>query len=136
MLKRSVILSLLIPAYARAVDPHRIAQVASVAANMYTGGAFGAAMSETAGVGFAFGDLLTELGVDTYADEEIQRSLERIEDLQSQMESFKSSGNQIQSLSEDLKTSQSLEDRMRILKSMIQISKSLAAIMSGSPKLG
>jgi len=136
MLKRSVISALLIPATANAVNPYQIAQVASVAANMYTGGTFGSSMNSVAGVGFAFGDLLTEIGVDPAIDEELKTSINRIEDLQSQMSSYKDSGLRIQSLAEDLKASQSLEDRLRIIKTMIQISKALASVMSASPDLG
>ncbi|RYZ76569.1 MAG: hypothetical protein EOP05_04605 [Proteobacteria bacterium] len=110
--------------------------MATMAANMYTGGAFGSVMGGMAGTGFAFGSLLTELGVEQSADQDVQKSLDRIDSLQSQMNSFKDSGVRMKSLGEDLRKTKTLEDRLRILRTMIQVSKSLASMMSGSPELG
>jgi hypothetical protein len=94
-------------------------------------------VDEMADLGFAFGDLLGELGVETGSEEEISRSVGRLEELNRKAQDLKWSGQDIrQALQSDLNSANSLKDKLKALRNMISASKRIATIMGVRPKAG
>ncbi len=92
-------------------------------------------VDEMADLGFAFSDLLTELGVESGTEEEISRAVDRLEHLNSRARELNWSRKEIaDALSSDLSSAKSLKERVKTLRNMIKASKRIAEVMGVRPK--
>ena len=92
---------------------------------------------EMVDIGFALGDLLSELGVETGSEEEMGRAVSRLEELNRKARDLKWSSQEIkQALESDLSHANSLKDRLKGLRNMISASKKIAEVMAVRPKAG
>lgn len=92
---------------------------------------------EVAGIGFALSDLLSELGVEAGADDELNHAVTRLEELNSKALELRWSERDIkEALASDLNQANSFKEKLRALKNMISASKRIAEIMGVRPKAG
>lgn len=92
-------------------------------------------VDEAADVGFSMTDLLSELGLESDAEKNLQSSLDKFSDYSSQARDLKWSSDDLKrSLSDDLNNGESLARRMKSLKNAVQASKRIATIMGFRPK--
>lgn len=92
---------------------------------------------EMADIGFVFGDLLSELGVETGTNEEINRAVTRLEGLNAKARELRWNETEIKdALASDLNEANSLKERIKTLRTMISASKRIAEIMGVRPKAG
>ncbi|WP_413942685.1 hypothetical protein [Bdellovibrio sp. HCB-162] len=92
---------------------------------------------EVADIGFALGDLLSELGVDNGTEAQMDKTIKRLEDLNQKAKELKWSHAEIkEALESNLSESRSLKERINSLRSMIAASKKIAAILAVRPKAG
>lgn len=92
-------------------------------------------VDEMADLGFALTDLLSELGVETESEADIDRAAKKLEDLNSRARDLKWTHQEIkQALESDLRQTGSLKEKLRGLRTMISASKRIAEIMGVRPK--
>ena len=117
---------------ARAFDPFTAAQGVQ-AANGILGGM--EKLNDASDVGFAFSELLDELDVDQSSDAEVTEVVKRLEKLEGDSNEL----NSINQGSRELLNGRSIQrksfgDKIRHLRSMIQMTKRLGAILGIKPK--
>ena len=92
-------------------------------------------IGEAADIGFAFGDLLTELDVDTTSEQEVQDAVKRLEDLNSQVSQLKDARSEASMvLDPELNRQRSFADNIRRVRQMIAMSKKIAPLLGLKPK--
>ncbi|MFV8250459.1 hypothetical protein [Bdellovibrio bacteriovorus] len=94
-------------------------------------------VDEMADLGFAFSDLLEELGVESGTEEEITKAVGRLEKLNSKARELHWTHVEVsEALSADLSSAKSLKERVSALRNMIKASKRIAEVMGARPKAG
>ncbi|WP_374032909.1 hypothetical protein [Bdellovibrio bacteriovorus] len=94
-------------------------------------------VDEMADLGFAFSDLLEELGVESGTEDEITKAVERLEKLNSKARELHWTHVEVsEALSADLSSAKSLKERVSALRNMIKASKRIAEVMGARPKAG
>lgn len=112
-----------------AFDPVTVAMTAQTAQS-----AMGQ-MDEAADIGFSMFDLLSELGIETDSEKDLQTAVDRISQMNSQARDLKWSSDDLKrSLTSDLNNGQSLSRRIKSLRNAAQTSKKIASIMGFRPK--
>ncbi len=92
-------------------------------------------MDEAADIGFSMFDLLSELGIETDSEKDLQSAVDRISQMNSQARDLKWSSDDLKrSLTSDLNNGQSLSRRIKALKNAAQTSKKIASIIGFRPK--
>lgn len=117
-----------------AFDPTTVALGAQVVSGI-VGGIEKA--DEMADLGFALGDLLSELGLELDGEGELKNAVSRLEDLNSKARDLKWSREDVRTaLDYDLKNATSVAEKIKALRNMISASKRIAAIIGIRPKAG
>ena len=99
------------PKLAFAFDPYTIAKGAEAASGLIGGLE---KLDESADIGFAFSDLLTELDVDPQSEEDVTAAVHRLEDLNSQISGLRQTKQDAQSLLDpELNREKSFADQIR-----------------------
>lgn len=94
-------------------------------------------VDEMADLGFAFSDLLEELGVESGTEEEVSKAVGRLEKLNSKARELHWTHVEVsEALSADLSSAKSLKERVSALRNMIKASKRIAEVMGARPKAG
>lgn len=97
----------------------------------------GERVDEMADLGFAFADLLDELGIESGTEEEISKAVDRLEKLNSKARELQWTHAEVsEALSADLSSAKSLKERVGALRNMIKASKRIAEVMGVRPKAG
>lgn len=112
-----------------AFDPVTVAMTAQTAQSVM------GQVDEAADVGFSLIDLLSELGIETDSEEELEHAVDRIGQINSQARDLKWASEDLhRSLNDDLSKGNSLNRRIRALRSTVRTSKQIAALMGFRPK--
>lgn len=93
-------------------------------------------IDEAADLGFALTDLLSEVGIDSHAEEEsLERAIDRLSQINSQARDLQWAHDDIsRSINEDFSNGKSLSKRIRALRNTIRTSKEIATMMGFRPK--
>lgn len=92
---------------------------------------------EATDLGFALGDLLSELGMDSEGEGEMKNAVSRLEDLNSKARDLRWSRDDVRTaLDYDLKRATTITEKIKALRNMISASKRIAAIIGIRPKAG
>ncbi|MBS1972654.1 MAG: hypothetical protein JSU04_20265 [Bdellovibrionales bacterium] len=92
---------------------------------------------EAADLGFALGDLLSELGIESEGDGEVRNAVARLEDLNSRARDLRWSRDDVRNaIDYDLKRATTIAEKIKALRNMISASKRIAAVMGIRPKAG
>lgn len=87
--------------------------------------------------GFAFGELLNELDVETGSDSEADQSIHELEELKRKTLGLKDSQEDlVRYFERDLRKAKSSAAKLRAIKNMIESSKRIASIMGVKPRTG
>jgi len=127
-------LGLSVGGYAYAFDPTTLA-IGAQAVSGIMGGI--GKVDEAADVGFALGDLLSELGLDSDGEGEMKNAVSRLEELNSKARDLRWSRDEVRTaLDYDLKRATTIAEKLKAVRNMISASKRIAAIMGIRPKAG
>lgn len=121
-----------LPVTTAAFDPTTIAMGAQAASSIMDGMN---KADEMADIGFAMGDLLSELGAEPESDDEMKKAVNQLEDLSSRARDLKWSKDEVHNaIDYDLRRANSIKDKLKALRNMISASKRIAEVMGVRPK--